>query len=482
MAAFKQILDIFRRCGFVFTPHKTRLPSRIQSLLGFVLNTRSMKIEAMPIKHQYVLKMAAEFQGSLPLKEVAKRVGIYLSMTPCLNINPAVFLSSCFAALLDNVDPTDASSYNNLITITQAMKQEVDFLAQNYVIFSGKDIRPKAIGDFVSSEDISHLQKAGTKFIASDAGKDGVCVADLQDHSKVITHEFDSSHKTWSSSLRELQGLYLAVTTPGFLKPSEHYVFLTDSENLVRWMKSGTSRESIAKFLRTIQLTLWEHDISIQVVWRSRMSKEIQFVDESMRLDHQDFSLRRRDIQFIKRRALRPFSIDIYGHNLRRVTKLFYSRVPMANSLGCMGQHQPWMVGRNPYPFIFPPKSLFLETAMRILHDQDLQGVLVYLGSRTETFHKVLMDDTGHFLPFVSKVIVRYVKLSHRTHPYQTSTFINSWHLLFIIYIDKNQSQPIPGRRCVKPYGACKKQVGAYKCKGNKRISFKRREYPDNDF
>ena len=112
-------------------------------------------------------------------------------------------------------------------------------------------------------------------------------------------------------------------------------VYITDNQNISRWCNTGTIREKSAAMLRRIYLTCVRKNILLRVAWVSRESPLIKVPDLTLRLNTDEFGLRREDLEIVDNFFPEDFSLDAYGSLRYHHCAKYYTRYPVLGSKVC---------------------------------------------------------------------------------------------------------------------------------------------------
>ena len=465
MRQFQVARKEIREWGFVISEEKIVAPAKENKILGFVVNTEQMTVKFDEDKLEEVRFLVEDaMQPRVPAKYLAKVVGKYMSMGYASKIPVACFLPRTIKAIATVTEEGDWRAWRREVEITAEIFEELLYVLRNIKSWNGVDIKKPVKMHYFSSE----CPIAETEFQAfiGDASQEAAAVYSLANPHKFSIQYFSESQAAESSSRRELRALELLIMEQAsWIERGATVVYASDSTTLNRWVNCGSCKPDVAEALQRIFLRSMELGIDVRVTWVPRSHPLLEEADLLSRRSTDEFSLRDRDWDYVRRMYGRSFTLDVFGSKFLARAPRYFSKFPSESSAGTDGLHQPW---EGEQVWMFPPRKMLGDCIRRILVEANLQGALCGLDNG-EGFIRNELFPTGHAPPSAWLVMKWPVKVSMGYEESYSesiqSVFSNNWHTVVVIFFDTFQEQDYLPARCFQKEGKCTV------CGGNKFVT-----------
>jgi len=273
--------------------------SKSKQYLGFVINTQEMKLFLPALKSEQIRVLLQNFllSSNVPAKALAKVLGKVISCISSHGPYARVCTRSGYADLQASVD---ARGWGASVVLSDSTKRELDlFLSilgpQNGHPFAHHltDIKVETIfANPVSKTDtIMRPRKVHNAVVVSDASDFKVACKWLEGpHEGDISFTLTSSERCVSSGQREL--LAMLKSLHHFKEvlhlTNTNFIWATDSENLVTFIKKGSPKEQIHALIMEVYQLCHEMKCTIEPVHLRRSDDRIMEVDELSKVKDTD--------------------------------------------------------------------------------------------------------------------------------------------------------------------------------------------------
>ena len=457
--------------GFEISIDKLVEPKQENMILGYILNTKSLKIffDQAKLKELEFLLYTA-IQPVIRVRYLAKLIGKLYALGYASRVPVSAFLPRSIKAVAEVTRNQDWRAWRKLVTITPAIHEELVFLLKQLPKWNGVKMKKPYKIHFYESDRMFEEEEMDAW--VGDSSAEATAVYNVRSTFKFQIQYFEDSLCKTSSARRELAALELLVLKRGdLLEADTTVVYASDNTALNRWINAGSCKPEIAVILQRIFLECDSRGIEIRVTWIPRSHPMLQHADLLSRRDTDEFSLRLRDSDYIKRQYPGYFSLDPFASEFLHQTEIFYSRFPAPKSSGTDGLHQPW---RGHHVWLFPPRKLLPQTIYRLFTEVEFRGALVGLDN-AEGIIKDFLFTGGHAPSYCYKVFRFPVKIRMGTAMNSpdkiVNAFGNNWHDLVVLFIDKSWSQRDKRARCFYGRGQCQ-ECGGNPCVTDVKIYY----------
>ena len=213
---------------------------------------------------------------------VARILGKLLSMITASKVRFNVFLAKTARYLMNTVDmEAEWPDWDKPIIVPYEIQSEIEFVMARLPRWNTREIQQKTGLVYWYQQE---YDRTTWEMYSGDASDDCCISYNLFDKKKFIHHFFPVHLRSLSSTHRELQTVVNLVESDK-APTNTRLIYVTDNQNVSRWVNSGTIREKSSALLRRIYLACWRKNITIRVAWVSRESKEVKVADLTMRLN-----------------------------------------------------------------------------------------------------------------------------------------------------------------------------------------------------
>ena len=415
--------------GFKISEPKVVYPKRENVVLGFLVNTENMtfKFDESKMKELSFLVYEA-LEPRMKAKYLARIVGKVLSMGFATKIPVHAFLSSSINLLARETRSGKWYEWHKRIVISPDIVQELRYLVENLKAWNGVPIhKPYKIDFFFSNEDV---QDPEVEVWAGDSSGDACGIFEVRRRFKFSVEYFSDTLREQSSARRELAAIEnLILHKDFFLEDHITLVYISDNLTVNRWVNSGTCRRDVAPILKKIHLQCLSRGIDLRVTWARRTHTFIEVADALSRRSTDEYSLRRRDEEYIKKQVPFVCTLDVFASDFSHVCAKFYSKMPSMYSSGTDGMYSPW----QEVCWIFPPRRLLANAIRRIHVEEGLVGVLIALKTTERLIEKWLFNDNDHAPPFVQDTWQYPMKVKMSSGQNNNSLCLITFRILGII-------------------------------------------------
>ena len=380
-------LDTYEKAGWVVNTKKSAdPPAQRMEFLGLIADTTDMKYYVPEVKKISICNLICEILKSkrVHIKTLAKLCGklqfCYKAFGPTIRL---LTRSSYYLI-------SQASSWNSMLTMSEAAKRELSYIFQNWEFLDGFPIRASLSASCIQFK------------ICSDASDIGNCVYEICDDN-VILHKrlFSAKEAKRSSTHRELLAFHDFYLSDLALKyANTNIVHYTDNMNCETILSIGSRNVTLQPLVLDIFLAWKKLQICVDVIYLPRDNPIIVFADtETKNFDVHDFGLDFENF-FILNSLLGPFDVDCFASQLNNKCITYYSKFldPKAAGRNFFAQSLP---ASNLY--VFPPVHLIIPTLFH-LHKFGSKGCLIVPLWKSSSFWTFLCADGTHFNAYVQSV------------------------------------------------------------------------------
>jgi len=404
----KLVYDVLRKAGWTIELKKSDGSggaSQEKSYLGFLINTVNLTVSLKPDKKeaikQIILKTLDFKNGQIPVREFAKVLGKMVACEPALGQMPLMAARAAYIQL-DGV--TEVQGWKGFLTMDSETKRGLKFFVENMDRFDNTPIRAAAreisvisiIGppnDFLKKKFISnHVRTKAEQIWASDASSFATCAYSIKaDKNVYYRGRFNDEEKSFSSGHRELLAVRQTLENYSNVwsdqKEATNIYWLTDSENLVQFLKKGSGKRHIQREVFKIMLLCQELSIQIIPIHLLREDPRIKIADEGSKTeDTDDWQV---DIStFNWFNTSMKFSVDLFASDWNCKCSRFYSNFWCKDTLGIDAFCHTW---DGEVAWVCPPIKLVLKT-IRKIRVSKISGVLFVPKWQTADYWMEIFD------------------------------------------------------------------------------------------
>jgi hypothetical protein len=391
---FGEVLKILAAAGWQIAKKKSDTLAEVsqrKEFLGFLINSKDMKVELLQEKKIQIRQVAKEVQSAagrfLRVKDLASLVGKVVATEPALGSLIPIMTRRVYSEIDEAVNK---AGWGSKIRISEEVSEDFKEIIQRLNEFDGTPIRTQAtqmsvvsiIGepsDFLKEKFLqNHRQSQETEIWVGDASASAVCAFSVTAKQPFFfKHDLSEDEKTKSSGMRELLTVkYLlksiaekAVSHDGY----KTIYWLTDSENLVGFLNKGSGRKHIQEeVLAVIQLARC-CKISIVPIHLRREDPRIQTADAgSKNKDSDDWSIDNDTVMRLQSKYGR-FTVDLFANEVNCKFTKFYSNYYSPKSAGVEAFSQDWT---GEFAWVCPPVKLIIRVIRKIKAEK-LSGILI---------------------------------------------------------------------------------------------------------
>ena len=378
----------FEKAGWIVNAKKSfDPPAQTMEFLGLEMNSVEMKYYVPDKKSKDICTLICKILAmkKVHIKVLARLCGklqfCYKAFGPTIKL-----LSRSSYHLISK-----ASSWNSMIVLSEAAKNELSYLFQNWELLNGFPVR--------ASLSASSLYVR----IVSDASDVGNCVYEVGDTENSILHKrlFSVAEAKSSSTHRELLAFHdFYLSTKAAVYANSNIVHYTDNKNCEIILSVGSRNVTLQPLVLDIFLAWKRLNIKVEVVYLSRNDPLIDFADqETKNFDIHDFGLDFTSFMVLSE-CYGPFDIDCFASKSNNKCARYFSKFQDEKAAGVNFFAQ--RLEREKL-FLFPPVHLIIPT---ILHMRKWQakGCLITPLWQSSAFWTFLCADGKHFNCFVRKV------------------------------------------------------------------------------
>ncbi len=400
--------DVITKSGWAIEKDKSDGPleaSTKKKYLGFIIDTEEMKVESSTQKLEKIEKMVAELlkMKSIPIKRLASVIGNMIALESSHGMLARVTTRSGYVIIAQH---TENFGWVGSVEPTMALHQELRFFLQESRNRNGCPIKNELMSvrietilqNPIAKTTILQNHPRGSEIIVSDASNFKAYVYDLQRNNKTeFTGTFTEDEQLQSSGSRELLAILWTLRQ---WKATQHHVnknvyWITDSENVVQFIKKGSRRPEIQKVIFEIVQLTSELRLHIEPIHVRREDPRIQEADAgSKQLDTDNWSLDCYSITEIFHDY--TFDIDLFADRTNKKCETFCSLFYQEGALTTDAFSIAW---RNlGFLWICPPVKELIRIHQRIT-SSECRGVLILPLWKTANFFPLFFREDNEPLP-----------------------------------------------------------------------------------
>jgi hypothetical protein len=231
----------------------------------------------------------------------------------------------------------------------------------------------------------------GQAILVSDASESKAFVYDLTSGNRtVLSCNFDESQRKLASGGRELLSIAFTVKQWQIQGKSGFNVYwITDSENVVSFIKKGSRKPEIQAILFELVELTHQMRINVEPIHLKREDPRIQLADEGTRqLDSDNWSIDYLSFKWFQDRF--QLDIDMFADNLNKKLPRFCSLYYADGTEGVDAFASCWKHKGNLW--LCPPVSLLVRVANRI-RSTECKGILILPVWKTASYFSLFFGD-----------------------------------------------------------------------------------------
>jgi hypothetical protein len=381
--------------------------TKIKEYLGFIINTEDMTVHLTEMKKEKLKKevqeTAALSNRVIPIKKLAQSLGLMVSASPALGTLPLVFARRGYSELEEKVQK---QGWKARIKMPAEVATDFRKFISQIEKHDGAPITSAAtavsvlsiIGEptqFLKAKVIPNHTKTVQKAIwCGDASQWAVCAYSIKDESEFfLIKKFTEEEQKLSSGHRELLALLRALEereeTKGAWNQKTTLYWLTDSENLVTFLRKGSKKRDIQEQLLAVLERARALNVKIEPIHLRREDPRIQLADGGSKIpDSDDWSIDDASFQKLNRKY-GPFTIDLFAAENNAKVKRFYSEFFSQSSKGVNAFCHSW---DGEMAWVCPPIKCIINAVFKIEKTEG-SGVLLIPKWPTARFWPIIFPD-----------------------------------------------------------------------------------------
>ena len=400
------IYTALQKSGWTIETHKSDQEgqaSQIKEYLGFIIDTQQMTVrltkdKQQELKNLMITTISNGTQKKIQAKTLAQVLGKLVSTEPALGSMPIMTARAGYAQLEET---TNKNGWNATLNLNEDTLAALQFFLENFKQFDNTPFRTdnntvsvlSIIGqpsNFIKSSFIkNHTRFDNEEIWASDASGFATCTYAVKGQKMYFRGKLTEQEQKLSSGHREL--LAVRHTLENFHRENSkdilHIFWLTDSENLTRFLTKGSSKRHVQRDIFRIMTICQRTSIRITPIHLLRDDPRIQIADQgSKNKDSDSWGV---DFQtFNHFNSLYNFTIDLFASDRNTKCKKFYSNFYCDNTSGVEAFIHNW---DGEVAWACPPVSLIIPTIRKILRCTS-EGVLLVPEWPTADFWNSIYD------------------------------------------------------------------------------------------
>jgi len=282
------------------------------------------------------------------------------------------------------------SGWDSSIIGDDHLRLEFSLLCDNLTRFNGHSIKStlKAVKVF-SLQDVFEYQVLVPeslhnnifKFFVSDSSDSQAYTYEAEKFDIVNDYTFSEDEKTFSSGLRELLAVKMAISNNlqyFSSKQNQIIYWLTDSKCNYSFLKSGSRKNYIQTVLLEIKQMELRFNFVIIPIWAPRTNKQIQLADEGSKFFSSTDEWVFDDYSYANICSFfgKVPTIDAFATSTNARCFKFFSKIPQVGSLGVNFFAQN-LCSSEVY-YCCPPPKLIIHTIKFLLQTNNIQAIVVF--------------------------------------------------------------------------------------------------------
>ena len=404
------VYDTLKRAGWTLEPQKSDKEgdaSQVKAYLGFVIDTKSMTVR-LPTDKKEALKKAIEATiGTAPrkihIKDLARTLGKIIATEPALGNLPLLTARAGYAQV---EEISEARGWNASLTLSKETVEGLQFFLDNMDQFDNTPIRTAAtdisvvsiIGqpdEFIKTGFVAnHIRSSRSKIWASDASGFATCAYSIKGDNMYYRGLLTEEERGFGSGHRELLAvrhtLEYYMTINCFNGQSCNVYWITDSENLVRFLTKGSRKQHIQKEIFRTILICQKLKIRIIPIHLRREDPRIQIADTGSKIvDTDDWAVDSYTFQRLNKEM--KFTIDLFATEKNAKCQRFYSNFYCRGTNGIDAFCHSW---EEEVAWVCPPINQICKVIEKIKKTR-MSGVMYVPDWQTADYWPKIFDAQG---------------------------------------------------------------------------------------
>jgi len=379
------IWEVVTRAGWTIELGKSdreNMGSMVKQYLGFLINTKVMKLYLPTDKLNVVTSLVSQFanRSSCTAKELAKVLGKIVSCIPSHGPYARICTRSGY---MDLQQAVDAKGWKAIVPLSDSTRKEFQLFLRSVRTHNGHpmfnqltDVRVDSIfaGAHCRKKVIHQGPSSYNAVVASDASDFKVSCQWLEGPEKGgLSFTLGAQEQDCSSGERELLALLKSLRHFHYVLGLKglNFIWATDSENLVSFINKGSPKTAIQQKITEVYNLCFMMSCTIEPIHLLRTDERILEVDDySKRKDTDNWSIDDQSFQILKEQF--QLTSDIFADAANAKLPIFISKY---YEQGC------WAVDAFScqWPgvaYVCPPTNLLVRVANRISKSK-CQGILI---------------------------------------------------------------------------------------------------------
>ena len=402
---YKTVLQVVRMAGWQVAEAKSDKPedvAQVKAYLGFEVNAASMTVHLKEHKKRQLSQVASDVAASggrcLRVKDLASMIGQVAAAEPALGPMVAVMTRRAYAQLEQAVE---SRGWSTTVRLSQEVVDDFRELKQLVAKFDGTPIRTQktqiSVASIVGppSEHIkthfiaNHRQYGSMATCVGDASATTVCAFSITGGQRFFfKKELNAEERQQSSGFRELMTVKYALqemAQKGTVKEETNLYWITDSENLVKFLTKGSGKTNIQKEVLEILAHMRQLKLELRPIHLLREDPRIQEADAgSKSADSDDWSVDDESFRQLEDKY-GPFTVDLFANEFNRKVSKFYAQFFAPSAAGVEAFSQDWHGERA---WVCPPVKHVIGVIKKI-RQEAMSGILIvpdWKSARYQTF------------------------------------------------------------------------------------------------
>jgi len=410
------VYSVLEQAGWTIEARKSDgkgAASQVKKYLGFIIDTMTMTVRLPAEKksdiQDSIKKLIRGGPRTIHIKDLAKVLGKMISTEPALGNLPILTARPGYAQV---EEASEDRGWNAQLELAEDTLFSLQFFLDNMEQFDDTPIRTAAtevsvisiIGppdNFIKTGFVAnHVKSASCEIWASDASGFATCAYSIQGKPRYYRGLLTDEERRYGSGHRELlavrHSLEYYYSKCSFGGESCNVYWLTDSENLVRFLTKGSRKKHIQQEVFRVILLCQKLRIRVIPIHLRREDPRIQIADSGSKdCDTDDWAV---DLHtFRELNQSKDFTIDLFASDKNNKCTRFFSNYFCTGTNGIDAFCHSW---EGEVAWACPPISLACRTIRKIRSTQ-MSGVLFVPEWQTADYWTEIFDKKGQMLgPF----------------------------------------------------------------------------------
>lgn len=427
------VYQTLKKAGWVIEERKSDKEgeaNQVKNYLGFVIDTKQMSVRLRQDKKTALRKELREIlshqEEHIKVKKLAKITGKIISTEPALGAMP---LMAARAAYIQQEQTVEEQGWNGNLQMTDETVAGLKYFLENLEQYDNTPIRTAANeisvlsivgppGNFIKTGFVSkHIPTENDQIWASDASGFATCSYSIKGDNLYYRGKLTAAEQMLSSGHRELLAVrqsleYYSKSWKNRTQPLNIY-WLTDSENLVRFLNKGSGKMHIQREIFRVMSICQRLKIRIVPIHLLRDDPRIQIADQGSKIrDTDDWSIDNET--FHQLNQYQQFTIDLFASDKNRKCRRFYSNFFCPDTCGIDAFCHSW---NKEVAWVCPPVKDVVKTVRKIRNSK-MSGILFTPEWPTADFWLEIFNRQGELQwPFTSAETSRPFLLQENFNP-----------------------------------------------------------------